>query len=458
MNPFYNPLFLLRIAQSYLSDIDRIWRLSAVDLRKYQDKQFRKQVNFAYSIPFYHKKYKSVNIHPNDIRGLNDISKLPFITKDDLRQHYPQDIIPSGFDKRHNLTVSTSGSTGQPVTIFLDKYSAIRSLIGFARVLRAYNGSWNKSKTILIIDTGPGSIENAFFKNSAVPFLQRFVSLDNIRYIHIDEPPEKVLKEIEEFSPDFIGTDPNMLRQLAVLRNEGKGRDVNPRKLFTSGSVLDLYTRKYIEKAFHTSVVDMYGTTEAGPLAFECHNGNYHIHSDFVYLEALDDDHNPVSLNTPGQLVVTKLYGGGTPIIRYTGISDIITLTDTKCNCGVKTQIIKQIEGRTTDLLILPDGSTLSPLTITGIPAKIMDENNTYKIKQFQIIQHTLSHIEILIVIDENEREIGIPVHDLLEKLKHRFMDKIGQNVKITVREAKDIQKNTRSDYVQVVISKVNKT
>jgi phenylacetate-CoA ligase len=457
MNPFYNPLFLLRIAQTYLSDIDRIWRLSPKEMVTYQDKQFRHQIKFAYTIPLYHEKFKSVDIHPADIHGINDIRKLPFITKNDLRKHYPQGIIPPGFDTQHALMVSTSGSTGKPVTIFLDKYSAIKSLIGFVRVLRAYNGNWKNSKTILVIDTGPGSIENAFFKNSAIPFLQRFISLDNIRYVNIDEPPEKVMEEIETFSPDFIGTDPNMMRQLAVLRNDGKGDDINPEKLFTSGSVLDLYTRKYVEKAFQTSVADMYGTTEAGPLAFECDNGQYHIHSDFVYLEALDEGQQPVSINKPGKLVVTKLYGGGTPIIRYTGISDIITPTENECNCGITTQIIKQIEGRTTDLLILPDGSSLSPLTITGIPAKIMDEYNTYKIKQFQIIQHTISHIEVLIVLDEKERDKGIPVSDLLNKLQNRFKDKIGQNVKVTVKEIKEIQKNTRSDYVQVVISKVNK-
>ena len=120
-------------------------------------------------------------------------------------------------------------------------------------------------------------------------------------------------------------------------------------------------------------------------------------------------------------------------------------------------KIIKQIEGRTTDLLILPDGSSLSPLTITGIPSKTMKENNTYKIKQFQIIQHTITEIEVLIVIDQKEREIGIPFQELLKKLQHRFMEKIGQNVKVTVKETNEIQKNTRSDYVQVVTSKVKK-
>jgi phenylacetate-CoA ligase len=457
MNPFYNPLFLLRIAQSYLADIDRIWNFSQDKMRGYQDKQFRQQVRHAYSIPMYHDIYKKEGIHPSDIKGLDDISKLPFITKDDIRNNYPEGIIPSGFDTNYALEVSTSGSTGRPVTLYLDKFSAIRSLIGFARVLRAYGGNWHSSKTMLVIDTGPGSIENAFFQSSAVPFLRRFMSLDNIRYVHIDEPPEHVLKEIEDFSPNFIGSDPNMLRQMAVLLNEGFGKNVAPDRLFSSGSVLDRYTRKYVEKAFQTSIVDMYGTTEAGPLAFECRNGCYHVHSDFVYLEALDENNQAVSLNIPGSLVVTKLYGGGTPIIRYTGISDMITPTDLDCDCGTTTQIIKQIEGRTTDLLIMPDGTSLSPLTITGIPAKTMEEYNSYKIKQFQIIQHSIRDIEVLIVIDEKLRNSGVTVPTLMKTLKQRFEEKIGQNVKITVNETKEIQKDTRSDYVQVVISHVKK-
>jgi len=118
--------------------------------------------------------------------------------------------------------------------------------------------------------------------------------------------------------------------------------------------------------------------------------------------------------------------------------------------------MIKQIEGRSTDLIILPNGKTLSPLTLTGIPSKIMEDFNSYKIKQFQIIQHEIDQIEILIVIDEKQRNIGVKVKDLLKEIEKRASRKIGKDINVTVTETDHIQKDVRSDYVKVVISKIN--
>jgi len=440
MNPFYNPVFLLRLARIYFSDLDMIWHIDDEKLHQYQDKAFRKIVKYAYTVPLYRKKFKEQGVHPGDIKGTKDIRKLPLITKNDLREHFPNDIIPNGFDKKHGHLVSSSGSTGKPVFLYLDKFSSVKSLMGFARELKAYGGSWKTSKTVLIIDMEAGSIEHTVFMNSAVPFLKKFISLQNIKYLHIGNKPERLLQELDEFNPEFIGSDPNILPQLAVLKNDGQGKNVNPVRIFSGGAILDSYTRKYVEKAFHTQVMDTYGTSEGGPLAFECLSGNYHVHSDLVFLEFLDEDNNPVPTSTPGHLVITKLYGGGTPIIRYTGIDDLVTPVEKRCTCGITTQMIQQIEGRSTDLIVLPNGATLSPLTVTGIPAKTMDELNSYKIQQFQIVQHEVDKIDVLIVVDEKQRTCGVPVKKLLVELQKRFSKKIGQGVTITVKEVKKIE------------------
>ena len=84
-----------------------------------------------------------------------------------------------------------------------------------------------------------------------------------------------------------------------------------------------------------------------------------------------------------------------------------------------------------------------------------MDKFNSYKIKQFQIIQHDKTHVEVLIVIDEALRTTGISVDKLLEELQNRFSERIGSGVLVSVRETDAIQKDARSDYVRVVVSKV---
>ncbi len=458
MNQFINPIFIFQMAKSYLSDLDRVWNIDFKQLKKYQDKSLRKMVKYAYTVPLYKRKFKENGIHLNDIQGIDDIRKLPFITKNDLRENYPNDIVPLGYNKDNDFLLSTSGSTGKPVFVYCDMFSAIKRLEGFARVLKAYGGNWKNSKLMMIIDLSPGSVEHATYIESAVPFLKRFMSLRNIRYLSIGEKPEKLIEEINQFQPEFFGSDPNMLRKLAFLRNNGYGKKINPRFIFSAGSMLDIYTKKYVEKAFEAKVLDVYGSTEAGPMAFQCiENEYFHIQSDFVYLEFLDNNDEPVPFNSPGNLVVTRLYGMGTPIIRYTGIEDVIIPIENKFSCGITTEMVKKIEGRSVDLISLPNGKTLSPLSLTGIPAKLMEEFNTYKIKQFQIIQHTLTDIEILIVIDEKLRNVGIPVEKLLNELQKRFSQKIENEVKVTVNETDEIQKDVRSDYVKVAISKVKK-
>ncbi len=457
MNPFINPSFLYKLAKMYLSDINRLWNFNEEKLKNYQNKMFRRMLRYAFTVPLYHDKYKKAGIHPDDIKGIDDIDKLPFITKNDIIYNYPDGIISSYFKKKEGFTLSTSGSTGKPVFIYVDRFAAIKSLFAFIRILKAYGGNWKKTRSCLIIDIEPGSAENAFFSQSVMPFAKKIISLDNIRYIHLGNKPEKIMKELDEFQPEFIGTDPNMLRQLSYLKLNGQGKNVNPKYIGSGGSMLDLYTKNYVKNAFDVRVFDIYGTTEGGPIGFECIEGNcYHIHSDYVYLEFMEGG-KPVSQGKPGHTVVTKLYGCGTPIIRYTGIDDIAIPISIKTDCGITSQNIKHIEGRVSELIYLPNGKTLSPLSITGIPAKIMKHFNSYKIKQFQIIQHNLDNVEILVIIDNTKRNKVIKTKDMLEELQKRFSTVIGPGVKVRVNETDHIQKDKRLYHSKVIISKIKK-
>lgn len=451
-----SPKPIIQMAKNYLSDINKLNNISPEQLKKYQDKSFKKIVKYAYTVPLYHNKYKKNGIHPNDINGIEDIKKLPIITKDDLRENFPNNIVSKNFKASKNFLISTSGSTGKPVFIYVDLISAIKNLICFTRALREYGGNWNKSKIAVVIDTSRGSIESTTLTSSAFPILQKFFSLQNIKYIDISEKPENIINDLDKFNPEYFGSDPAMLRKLAILKNEGKGKNINPKNISSSSAILDGYTRNYVEKAFNAPIFDNYATTEAGTIAFKCKKcGSYHVYSDLIYLELLDENNNSVSCGKPGHTVLTKLYGQGTPIIRYNGIDDIVTEINTPSKCKINSQMINQIEGRFVDLIVLPDGKPLSPLTLTGIPAKVMKENNSYKIKQFQIIQHKVDEIEVLIVIDKKMRKDGISVNRLLNEIKNNFSEKIGQGVIITVNEVDEIQKSVRSDYFKIAISKV---
>jgi len=458
MNPFLNPIFLCRILKGHLIDVNRIWRIDINELRRYQDKAIRKIVKYAYTVPLYHKKYKECNVHPDDIRGVKDIQKLPLISKEDIRDNYPDGIVPKGYNKEQDFLLSTSGSTGKALFIYCDLYTVIRYTEGFVRVLKAYGGNWRKSKIILIIDMKPGSIEHAAFTSSISPFIKRFVPMNNLKYLHVGEKSEDLIRQINEFKPEFLGSDPPVLMKMAVLKNQGFGKDIKLNALFSAGSMLDRYTRLYVEKAFNAKILDTYGTTEAGPVAFENLDGEgYHVNSDFAYLEFLDDEQKSVPYGKTGHLAITRLYGKGTPIVRYTGLEDLVTPIEPRTINGMTTDMIKYIGGRSLELIHVPDGRMISPFHVTTIPASVMNDFNSYKIKQFQIIQHKVDKIEVKVVIDENLRNIGPSVKKIIDEIKKRFKEATSEDVEIIVTEVDEIEKDVRLDLVRLIVSKVKR-
>lgn len=447
----------MRTIKTYITDIDRIKRLSYKDLKKYRDAHFRKIVNYAYSVPMYRKKYKKAGIHPDKISGLDDIEKLPFITKKDIRKNFPDGIIPSDFDRDKGFLVSTSGSTGKPVSLYRDHYAIIHDLWGFIRELRSYGIRWSKHRICLLSDLAPNSVGNAYMtfntkKSKKAPLL----SFNNIKTIDINKKVEDILDEVNLFKPDFLSGYPDILQGLAVLKRKGYGKNIKPKCIQSSGAVLSDYMRRYIEDTFNCKVFDTYSSTEAGPAVFECGKGNYHIHSDFVHLEFMDKNKQPVKTGKPGHIVVTRLHCGGTPIIRYTGNDDIMTPLDKKCNCGINSSLIRNIGGRTIDTFILPDGKIMPPLSVTGIPNKIMKEYKTDKIKQFQIIQREKDRIDVLIVIDEELRNDPPSVDKILEKIKKSYEEKFGEAVKVNAEEVEEVEKSEENGVVKEVISEID--
>ncbi|MEM2258942.1 MAG: hypothetical protein QXE46_03485, partial [Candidatus Thermoplasmatota archaeon] len=110
--------------------------------------------------------------------------------------------------------------------------------------------------------------------------------------------------------------------------------------------------------------------------------------------------------------------------------------------CGINSPIIKRIEGRKADSIILPSGKIIPPFTITGIPAKVMEEMNTRKILQFQILQKSIDRIEVLIVIDDEQRNMEPKNEVIFKKLKEKFEEKFNGEIKVEIIEVDEIQKS----------------
>jgi len=443
MNPFSNPLFIGKILKSYLFDVDRLKRSDEQELKKFRDRSFIKLLHFANSVPLYHDLYKSHDVHIEEITGIKDIEKLPIVTKDHFAHRQPSELISSSNDINDFVKVSTSGTTGKSLSLYVNLYEIVLGLFGYLRTIRAYNLSFRKDKLSIIGDFAPHTAESGYVRRGILPNTWFRSIYDHIQWLDTNDTPEHVLDSLQRFQPDFIGGYTGMLGHLAVLKYQGAGPNVSPRYIASTGALLDPKLKSFIEEVFDSTVYEVYGATETGPIAFQCKQASiYHILSDFLHLEFVDEQGNKVSSKQPGKLVVTKLFTGGTPIIRYNAINDIVAPLYENHDCPYSGDLIHKIYGRDSIKLYHKDGYIVLASSLTEIFSRLLYELHTSKVRDMKIVQQDLDHIDIQLVIDETLRDSTPNLEDIIDIFSDGFKNKFGETIEISATEVQEVRRD----------------
>ena len=437
--------------KAYLVDIDRLRRITDEELRRYQDQQLRKIVHFADTVPLYHEKFKKSGVSLGDITGIADIQKLPIVSKEDFKKYYPDGIIPSDRKKSQYVEIATSGTTGKSLALYVDMFDIVMGLFGYLRTVKEYGLNWRKSRLTIIGDFAPHTAESGYIQRGLSPRFNTNFLFKNIQWLNTNDEPKKIIQKINQFQPEFIGGYVGMLGHLALLKEQGMGKAIAPQVIAATGSVLDYSLREFIETTFNAHVFEVYGATETGPVAFECKQGGYHIFSDLLFLEVVKNN-RIVAPGEAGHVIVTKLYGEGTPIIRYNAINDIVSLHSKKCSCSMVGDLLEKIYGRDDLALFLPGGRVLLPSSFSEIYSKVLYGLKTTKLKETMIIQHSLENIEIQVVIDEKQHQKKPSVKEIISLLKTEFEKKVGPDIKVDLRVVKKIDRKGAR-----IVSKVDK-
>lgn len=442
MNPFLNPLSVFPLVKNYVFDTQRLRAQPPEKIDKYRDKVLRRTLRYANSVPLYHDTYQAAGLPIQHVISINDITTLPYISKHALVEHFPNDLLPRGYNKKNTQVVSTSGSTGRPVSVFTD-FSVFSGGIGASlRIFDTLGLSWRTARFADIGNLNPQMVDEVLEKYvyNSTSFLN---NKKNRLALNAFLPIQEILHQLDQFKPDLILSYPATFFQLAYYKRKGYGKHIAPKALLVSGSVLEPYTRRYIEEAFGCRMHNSYGSVETSaqaPIAIECSEGTWHVNYDLFHVEAIDEQMEPVENGMRGHIVVTRLFGKATPIVRYTGLDDWVVLSDDEeCSCGLRTPVLKGgVEGRRSDSVVLPDGRMFPAASFASF-SSVLQELKTRKIRQFQIIQKKLHEIDILIVIDEDLRTVGPSVDVLLEKIREEHQKKAGPYVQITIREVQEI-------------------
>jgi phenylacetate-CoA ligase len=459
MNPLLNPKILFPFVKNYIFDSNRLINSTPEQIQKYKDKVFRHMVKFAYDVPLYHDKYKEVGVHPSDIKGLKDLKKLPFITKGDIRQNFPDRVIPTNFNKNKGHIICTGGTTGKPVCLYTNFLTIGRGLSITIREMKLLKINPKNVKTVHIGNFNQDRIDMVA-RDHFYNHLKVFYSGKNLLNIDVNTPILEMITKLEKFNPDIIMSYPAIFQHLAFFRRKGKGENIKPKVCWTGGAMLDDYTRKYVEEAFGTRLLNVYPSVEAGgDIAFECLEGMWHVHDDFYHLETIDEKGKILDPGKRGHLVITRLWGYGTPIIRYTGMDDWVKISHGfECDCGLCSTVIENgVEGRMRANIILPGGKVFPPGAFCFIEP-VVSKYKTFKIKQYQIIQNKIDEIDVSIVIDDDLRNVGPSVETIIKEVKTIYQKKSGPNVRITVKEVKEIKPEKGSSKPPpIVLSRVKR-
>ncbi|MCU0240881.1 MAG: glycosyltransferase, partial [Vicinamibacteria bacterium] len=305
---------ITRDVERYYKTLRATQWLSPAELRELQDEKLRRLVRHAYrNVPYYRIRMQAAGLRPEDIRGQVDLKLLPFLTKDDVRRNLYFDILSENHDKHEMLRISTSGSTGEPFVVYVDR---AQLEFRWAATLRAqeWTGYRFGDPCLRLWHQTIGMTRDQIRKERADAWFNRrkFVPVFKMR----KDGLENMARAIADWRPVLMDGYAEALDLLAHHVRESGRIDARPRAIMSSAQSLPPASRKIIEEAFGCRVFDKYGAREFSGIAYECEaHAGHHVVGEGYIVEILRDG-QPVAPGEIGEIVITDLNNYCLPFIR----------------------------------------------------------------------------------------------------------------------------------------------
>jgi phenylacetate-CoA ligase len=357
--------------------------LSPERLREYQGAMLSKLVAHAYeNTVFYRKLFDGAGIEPRDIKSLDDLSKIPITRKQDIQHADAGQIVDKTAAVGECVVKHTSGSTGQPLMIYLRPAERDFQILMNLRILME-NGLRLGDTTAYIINPHRFPQSKYWFQHLGI--LRR-------EYLSVFDYPAAHVEALRRMRPDVIYGYPSNLTLLALHMNEEGPVGIKPRIVFSVAEALEPKARAAIDSSMGVRTCDILGTIELGDIAWQCEaRTGYHLSADAVIVEFLDSDGKPVRPGEEGRIVCTSLYSYTMPFIRY-AVNDICVPTDAECICGRTLPMIESIKGRANDFIVLPDGQIIASCFL------VITMQEFHNVAQYRVIQKRKDSLDVQIV------------------------------------------------------------
>jgi phenylacetate-CoA ligase len=344
-------------------------------LEKLQLERLRATVDWALRTPFYKNRMAKHGIASGaDIRTLDDVQRVPYTTKDDLREAYPDKLL--AVDQSEVVRVHTSsGTTGTPTAIYHNRHDL---------------DQWTNlvARSLVSIGATPRDVfQNMMTYGLFTGGLGLHYGAEKIGLMIIPAGPGNTLRQLKlmrDFGTTLLHATPSYLLHIAdTLAAENISRSsLVLRAAVVGAEPHSEDTRRKIEQLLRITVYNCYGLSEMnGPgVAFECtHQDGLHLWEDAYILEMIDPETlAPVPEGGEGELVLTTLNRQATPLLRYR-TKDLSRINGTPCPCGRTHRRIARIKGRTDDMLII-NGVNMYPSQVEEVLMRVPEVGTNYQI------------------------------------------------------------------------------
>ena len=329
---------------------EKIETLPSEEIRRQQLQKLKEQVKYCYTNSvFYHKKFDSVGLKPEDIKTFADLQKIPFTVKADLKENYPYGMVAAPPDEIVEIHAS-SGTTGNPI---VGAYTKQDIDVWQEIMARSIYTAGGRQQDVIHIAYGYGLFTGGFgFHYGAQKIGARIVPIGG-------GMTQRQISLMKDLNVTILACTPSFAVYLAeTMAKEGVDprKDLNLKRGIFGAEPWSQQIRQRIEKDLGIEAFDIYGLTELyGPgVSVECpeHDG-LHVWEDQFIVETIDPDTGETLPDgEEGELVFTALTKTGLPILRYRS-RDISKITREKCVCGRTHARMLRVTGRSDDMLII---------------------------------------------------------------------------------------------------------
>lgn len=397
-------------------------------LHALQSARLIKMVENCYNnVPFYKKKFDEIGLLPGDIHSIDDITKLPFTIKQDLRDNYPFGLFAVPRAKLQRVHAS-SGTTGKQTVVGYTAHDIDVWAQGAARAIAAAGG---KKEDYIHVSYGYGLFTGGLGLHYGAEKLGATVipvSSGNTK---------RQMQILQDFGSDILCCTPSYAMYIGEsLKEAGIDSATLPLRAGIFGAeAWSENMRREIERSLNIKAYDIYGLSEiAGPgVAYECsEQTGMHICEDFFYPEVVDPKTlQPLPDGQFGELVFTCIGKEALPLVRYR-TRDITALSHEKCACGRTLVKMLKPKGRSDDMLIIR-GVNVFPSQVEHVILSLGMEPN------YQIVVDRINNLDVMTVkIEMSESMLSDSVRrveDQENKLKAAMHDTLGISAKIKLVE-----------------------